>query len=243
MPLSGDPQLLQYSLTLRVPAWTSAPTPAAFGELYMRLQAQLELDSLQTSGSPPECHMGRGHALQIKILPAQGVLQCVRDLKAADGVQKPQTVETVTSEFLVALSETMGALRPALLASPVAQLRALWPVGPESAPEALIRLGAGEIHAERLRPGLLVGYHLIQDPRELPSQIGAGVADVRIEPFVRDLSCLWVEATFSMPTVAIPGVGVRLGGQDGAPSDRGARSVYDCGTRARELLNKVPALF
>lgn len=235
--------MLHYSLTLRVPAWASPPTVAAFGELYRSLQAQLDLDSLQTPGSPPDCHMGRGQALQIKVLPAQGLFHCARDLQAADGAAQPQTVETVTQQFLAALSETMSALRPILLASPAAQLRALWPVTQETAAEMLTRLGAAQLHPERLRPGLLVGYHLLQDPRgSLPQGEIGGVADVRIEPFVRAPSRLWVETSFALPAVAIPGAGVRID-EGSAPPGHGAKSVRECGMKAKELLDQLPSLF
>ncbi len=217
------------------------PTAQKFNELYNRLQPQLELDHLQTPGSPTTCHMGRGQAFIIRVVPEQGLFQCVCTTEEVGAGSVPRDVERMVQEFLQVLNEARTILRPVLLVSPVFQLRALLYVGNQRSADLLQQLGAEGIDTTRLRQGLLVGFHFIQHPGSADSG-DRRVADVRIEPFVRDLNNLWIETTCSDPTAAIPGVGVQIMSSGGATSDQSADSVLNCGKVSEDLLNKVKEL-
>ena len=226
-----------------MPAWAAPPTIQAFSDLYRVLQPQLDLNYLQTPGSPVACSMGSGAALQIQIVPAQGLFQCVRNMEAPESGNAPRDVEMMTRQFFVALSEMRKALRPILLVGPVAQLRALWSVAGETSVDLLRRLGAGQLEPDRLRQGLILGYHLLQAPGALATIGEDGIADVRIEPFVRDLNKVWIEATFSDPMTAILGAGVQVvGGAGSTTPDAATERAYACGMRAKDLLDRVQAL-
>lgn len=238
----GGPRILAFALTLRIPAWVSPPTAEDYRNMYGALQSQLGLDQLQTLGTPPSCTMAKGSALQIQIVPAQGLFQCTRNLEAIDGGEKPRDVESMTGEFLVAVSEARKVLRPLLFVSPVAQLRAVWPVSNQDAIAFLSSRGGGQLHPERVGDGLVLGFHLIQAaPVQVTNPTELGTADLRVEPFVREPGSMWVEATFQYPAVAIAGRGVvPFGIAEEAPRDDVSK-VRDCVAKARELLDSVPA--
>lgn len=241
MRLTGEPRILSYSMTLRVPAWASLPTAQAYNAMYQALQPQLDLDHLQTPGVPPSCVMGKGAALQIQIVPAQGLFQYVRNLEAAETSETPQDVDRMTQEFLAALEEARKALSPVLLVSPAAQLRAAWPLNRTNSIDFLRDLAGTRLNPDRLRTGLVLGYHLMQLPPQAAAPEDLGLADVRVEPFLRELNSIWIETTFSYPIVAIAGaVGVVIA-QGVTPPGTDVKMVWDCGAKVRDLLYRVPA--
>ncbi len=240
---ADGPRILSFSLTLRIPAWAVLPTMASYRDMYAALQSQLDLNRLDTPGTPPACVMAKGNALQIRIQPDQGLFQCVRNLEAVDGGDKPHAVEDMTQEFLVALSEARKHLRPVLFVSPAVQLRALWDISDGDANAFLhSRLGVGVKPQSLDGNGWLLGLHAIRQTPPQPGGIDLSAADLRVEPFVRAPSSVWIESTFQYPAVAIPGIGVSVHGSSGETvhSDDVSK-VFECSEKARELLIRVPA--
>ena len=233
--------MLSYGLTLRIPIWAAPPTTAAYRELYAALQSQLGLNRLETPGAPPSCLMSNGNALLIQIAADQGLFHCLRNLEAPEGADEARDLEVMTRDFLVALSETRKALRPVLFVAPVAQIRAIWEVTTHDSVAFLRAMVGDRLRPEGFGTGMVLGFHLVQPPTQAPNPMDASAAELRIEPFLRATSSIWIEATYQYPAAMIPGSGVVAQGLTGASVPADVSKVWECAMKARELLYQVPA--
>ncbi len=242
--VDGGLRLLAYIFTLRIPTWVEQPTAEAFGQIFSELQPQLGLDRLETPGVPPSCLMARGAALSIQIDPKQGLFQYIRNLEAFDGNDRPRVLDDLSHEFIAALSEARRFLRPVLFVSPMAQVRAAWPVTNRDARAFLESRVHGGLHPVAVGEGLVLGFHLVQTPVQVADPADQHFLDLKVEPFVRDLTSIWLEATYQYPTVAIPGAGIVAprtpnSAQDAQEVD--VSKLWECGKGAHALLEKAPA--
>ncbi len=239
--IHGGPVLMSYTLTLQIPAWAASPTSAAYGEMYAALQSQLELAHLETPGTPPSCVMARGNGLVIRVLVDQGQFQCERNLETVDGAQRIVAFDEITREFLAALHAARRYLRPVLFVSPIVQLRAKWSVNGDSA-DLLHACTGGR---PQVRDDWLMGFHFLRaNPAQPSNPNEVSMADVRVEPFVRDRRFVWIEATVQEPLVALPGLGVFFRGPEGEvrhDGDSDVSGIVACARKAHDLLDSIPA--
>ena len=95
------------------------------------------------------------------------------------------------------------------------------------------------------RDGWYTGFHFLkQNPVPgLGNPDEVIIADVRVEPLVRDPRLVWVEVNVQNPVVALPGLGVFVQGPSGGMlnSDSDVSRIVDCAQKAHELLDRVPA--
>ncbi len=179
----------------------------------------------------------------MQITPAQGLFQYLNNVALVNDIHRVQPdVERLTDEAIEALSEARRHLKALLFVDPLVRLRAVWPLRGGTAQEFMAARTGNMLHPERVHPGIGLGFRLPQLSTRTHNPLQDGVAELKIEPFLRSTNDLWLEASFSRPGCAFPGQGVAVVGVP-AESAADATPVKDCARRARGLLDGVREFF
>lgn len=228
--------LLEYFFSMAVPIWKHRPTRADYGNVYSDVSTALELQQDSYDETQDVYHMARGSELSVNIMNR---IEFTR-MFVESSPFKAHRISDLTDQALTVVSSCRRHLPLVLLAQPTIRLRAIWPLqNPPSAYEFLAEHVNGNIHPEALRKSLRFGLHLI-DVSSNPLE--GGIADVKVEPFVRDPSNLWIEVVLTDPSFTLLGLGVRAFGSP-ATSDGEVDRIQQFASEAHRMLSSLPTLF